>query len=358
MRTLHFTLITAIALATSACSNIHLADSVDLTFDWAPLAHPDHLHMPYVAGSSFHLYTLGVDPDDLAGWTLESNDGSVIRVDSTSDGEADVTAVGPGTASMTLFDADGHNVHDIGLDVRQADRAELAAHGALIIDRPDLQDDWSEIHVLAGGSATFEVTWFAGDEQLFGNGALSAVAEGDIVVTPRQTFLFEDREWVTFSPGSPGTYDVQLLANGRLVRTVRVIAVTEDAVDHVELHGMDESQAHEGDLLTVLAQAYDAEGNTVFGVEYAWDLDGEDQDGYGDLYRYELAPESPRRLCARFGALEADAMIHANEGFVDSTNHLGCSVAGVGMPGGAAFPAVLFALVALRRRALARRRGA
>lgn len=348
--------LTALAvLATTGCNTIRLADSVDLTFDWAPLVHHDELHMPYVAGASFSLYTVGVDQDHRVGWTIESNDPSVIRVDTTMDGDADVTAVGAGTASMTLFDEDGNNVHDIALDVRQPDRAELAAHGALILDRPDLQEDWSEIYVLAGGEATFEVTWFEGDQELFGNGALTAIAEGDIVVTPRRTFLFEDREWVTFAPGSPGTYDVQLLANGQPVRTVRIIAVSEDAVDSVALYGMDESSAQAGDLLTVLAQAYDVDGHPVFGVEYNWDLDGVDQLGYGDLYRYALAPESPRRLCARFAALEADAMIHANEGFVDSTNRLGCSVGGVGMPAGSALPALLLAVAALRARRRARR---
>ncbi len=333
MRKLHFIALAVASLALSACNSVRLADSVDLTFDWGPLQHHDELHMPYAAGTDFSLYTIGISSRHTVGWTLESGDDSVVRVDSTSDGSARVTAVSAGTVAMSIVDADGQPVHDVALDVRQPDRAELMAHGPLIIDRPALQEDWSEIHVLAGHEATFEVRWFEGDTRLYGNGTLTAVADGDIDVTPRQTFLFEDREWVTFAPHSEGTYEVQLLANGQPVRTVQVVAVTADALDSVALYGMDEAHAHEGDLLTVLAQAYDVEGRAVFGVEYQWDLDGATQDGFGDLYRYALAPHSPRQLTAHFSGMEANVMIHATEGVVDSTNRLGCSVGGVGMPG-------------------------
>lgn len=351
MRTLHFSILAATALAMTGCNQIRLADSVDLTFDWNPLRNHDQLHMPYVAGASFDLYAIGVDEDDTTGWTIDSADPSVIRVDSTADGDANVTAIGAGTTAVTIVDDAGREVHEIGLVVHEANRAELSAHGPLIIDRPELQEDWSEIHVVAGGEATFEITWFDGDQQLFGNGALSAVVEGDIEVTPRRTYLFEDREWVTFHPLSEGTYSVQLLANGHPVRTVTVVAVSPDVVADIEIYGMDESRAHEGDLLTVLAQAYDAEGNTVFGAEYGWDLDGETQDGYGDLYRYSYVPDAYRMLSAHFAAHAANAMIHANEGFVDSTNNLGCSVGGVGMPAAAGSIApLLVALAALRMR--------
>lgn len=348
MRTLAF--LAALTTLATGCNTVRLADTVDLTFDWSPLP-SDELHTPYVAGADFGLYTTGAGEDDTVGWTLESDDPSILRVDSTDDGDADVTAVGAGETAVRILDERGELVHAAPIDVRQADRAELFAHGGLILGRPELQEDWDDIYVLAGGSATFEVRWFEGDTRLFGHGALTASAEGEIVVEPRRTFLFEDREWVTFTPLAPGEYDVELLANGVPVRTVRVIAVTEDAIAQVQLHGMDESAARRGDLLTVLAQAYDAEGRAVFGVEYAWDLDGATQLGEGDLFRYAFAPDVRSMLTAHHADMEVQVEIQAEDGFVDSTNRLGCSAApGVGA-GAPLAPGLLVAgLAALRLR--------
>lgn len=340
-------------VAVLAGCGVRLGDSVDLTFDWSPLTGPsDRLHMPYVAGSDFRLYTVGAKREDTVGWTIHSDTSSVLRVDATSDGGADVTATGAGTALVTIEDERGRPRHSAEVDVRQANRAELLAHGPLILHRPELQEDWDEIRVLAGGSATFQVEWYEGDERLYGHGALSADAEGDIEVEPRRTFLFEDREWVTFTPRTVGTYDVTLRANGVAVRTVRIVAVGADVVDRVELYGMDESRARDGDRLAVLAQAYDAEGRSVFGVEYAWELDGVGQAGLGDLYRYDYARGRVRMLGASFGASENQVEIQAESGFVDSTNRLGCAV---GWRGRAA-QAPLVVAMALFGLTLARRR--
>jgi hypothetical protein len=353
--TRNLSLLAALAILASGCARVRLADSVDLTFDWSVVP-SDELHTPYVAGADFSLYTLGVDEEDQVGWRLASGDSSVLRIDSTANGDAEVTATGAGVATVSVLDADGGTVHRAPLEVRRADRAELFAHGGLILGRPELQEDWDEIRILAGGSATFEVRWLDGDERLFGHGALSATAEGDITVRPRRTYLFEDREWVTFTPHAPGTYEVELAANGVPVRTVRVVAVTEDAVARVRLHGMDESGAREGETLTVLAQAYDAEERPIFGVEYAWELDGALQEGAGDLYRYTFAPGAVRSLCARFDRLEAEVSIQAREGFVDSTNRLGCAAAGAGRPSGAPLaPALVLAVAMVARRRSPRR---
>lgn len=350
MRTL--ACLVAVAGLATGCERIGLADSVDLTFDWNPLP-SDELHTPYVAGADFSLFTTGVDEDDREGWSIESADPSILRVDSTADGAADVTATGAGETTIIVRDERGTARHEAPIEVRQANRAELFAHGGLIIGRPELQEDWDTIHVLVGGQATFEVRWFDGEERLFGHGALSATSStGEVIVEPRRTFLFEDREWVTFSPQSPGEHEVTLLANGTAVRTVRVVGVEAGAVDHVELHGMDESAARDGDLLTVLAQAYDAEERAIFGVEFAWDLDGNTEDGFGDLYRYTFRPGTTHMLGAHFGELDVQAMIQGEEGFVDSTNRLFCSVTHVGLRT-AGFPLaslLVLALVLRRRR--------
>jgi hypothetical protein len=354
MRTLVL-LIVSIVLGTG-CTRTYLADTVDLEWDWAPFTGTRHeLHMPYVAGSDFDLYTVHEGREDPADWTIESEDASVIRVDSTANGSAHVSATGAGTANVSLRDADGHVVFETPFDVRQANRAELFAHGPLIIDRPEMQESWDEIRIVVGGSATFEVEWFDANERLFGNGALSTAAPPGVTAEARRTFLFEDREWVTFTPTEVGTFDVELRANGVAVRTVRIIALTEDAVATVLLHGMDESAAEEGDVLTVLAQAYDAQGRTIFGIDYAWDLDGETQTGFGDLFRYSLVPGETAMLEAQSSSMSAQVMIQAMEGWVDSTNHLGCSIAPWSGRAALAPWVVAFGLFVFIRRRSARR---
>lgn len=330
-------------LAAAGCQRARLADSVDLEFDFLRLLGPsDRLHSPYVAGADFHVYSIGVDEDEGIGWRIFTSDPAVMRVDETlGDGHVSVTAVSAGIVDLILNDERGEEIHRASVDVIEADRADLVAHGAMIIGRDELQPERTdEIQVLVGGLGTFLVEWYGGEERLLGHGALTAESDEGADALPRRTFLFEDREWVTFTALEPGRHDVRLMANGNLVRTITIVAVDEDAIDHVLLHGMDESGASDGEPLTVYAQAYDADGVPIYGVEYQWDLDGAPQVGLGDLYRYEFESGRERTLCARHNEQEAFASIHAAGGWVDSTNRLGCSVGVAGIARGFALPAL------------------
>jgi hypothetical protein len=174
----------------------------------------------------------------------------------------------------------------------------------------------------------------------------------------KKTFLLEDRDWLQLSPVAVGTLTLPILVGGQKVSDLVIEAVDKSAVASLRILGVDESRANTGDALTALAQAYDADGGPIFGVNYQWELDGAAQTGLGDLYRYHYEPRALHALCARFGALDAVATIHGT-GFVDSTNHVGCHAA----PGSAAVRpwwlaaglAGLAALVSVRR---ARRRWA
>src|SRR5262249_37694213 len=100
-------------------------------------------------------------------------------------------------------------------------------------------------------------------------------------------------------------------------------------------------------------------GTFIYGVDYNWSVDGQPQSSIeysvGDLYRYRYDPQQPRMLTASFSDMSADAMIHSGGGFVDSSNHLGCSAA-PGRPRESAGFAIAFvalwgfAFVASRRR--------
>lgn len=358
LRMLRFTALTFVAISLAGCQGVGLADGIDLELNFFRLLGPsDALHSPYVAGASFSVYSIHVDPEDEVGWRIGTSDPAVIRVgDTIGDGAAEVFAVAPGDVDLLLLDETGQEVHRAAVEVVQPDRAELLAHGPLLVRRPGLQPESTDtITVLVGGAGTFLVEWYADGDQLRGNGALSATADEGAFAEPRQTFLFEDREWVTFTVDTPGPHEVQLFANGVLTRTLTVVGVAEDAIDRVELHGMDERGAERGDAMVVYAQAYAADDTPIYGVEYAWDVDGLPEEGLGDLYRYTFAPGRVHDLCARHEGLEATATIQSSGGFVDSTNRLGCSVSAVGAGGGALGLPLIAAAVLVWRRRRARR---
>lgn len=352
----HSLRIASIALVASlamACGGPRLADGIDLELDFNPLRGPsDRLHSPYVAGADFSVWSIHADEEDEVGWTIGTSDPSVVHIrEQVGNGHARVSAAAPGEVDLTIVDAEGQEIHRAGVEVVQPDRADLIAHGPRIVHRPELQPETTdELTVLVGGSGTFLVEWYAGNDRLHGHGALSAESGPGVAVEPRQTHLFEDREWVTFTALEPGRHEVELLANGELTRTITIVAVEEAAIDHVELHGENEGEADEGDQLVVYAQAYSDDGTPIYGVEYQWDVDGAPEEGLGDLYRYNFAPGMVRELCARHGAHETFATIQSSGGFVDSTNRIGCSVGAVGASGGLPLAALALVGVAFIRR--------
>jgi hypothetical protein len=104
----------------------------------------------------------------------------------------------------------------------------------------------------------------------------------------------------------------------------------------IRILGADESHAVKGAWLVALGQAYDDQSRQIYGVEFTWDVDGQEQTGWygnaGDLYRYKFDPAKPAMLAANYNGMAAVAQIHSGGGFVDSSNHIGCSAA-PGKPG-------------------------
>ena len=69
------------------------------------------------------------------------------------------------------------------------------------------------------------------------------------------------------------------------------------------------------------------------------------QSGAGDLYRYEYQRTGGNQVRAAFGDLDANVTANIGEGYVGSSNDLGCNASGIGASG-----AWLVGLLALRRR--------
>jgi hypothetical protein len=345
----------ALALVGAACGPTYtMTDDIDLTWDFAltPRRFDDNLHSPYVRGAAVTVFAHSSDSgDDLQGWSVDSSDPAVFRIDGpVASGNRDLAvqgqAVGEGTAALTLRDPHGHAVGHGVAEVRLPDAIELDAHGSLILGRDD-EARVAEARVLAGGEATYLVRYFQGGRELHGNGVLSADVPAGVTAQPRTTFLFEDREWLTLDTTAVGTAPMQLLADGVAAATLPVVVVPESAIADVIVLTEPENGHKDGDWLAALAQAYDASGARIFGVDYAWQVDGTAQVADGDLYRYQFKAGQHAMVQAQRGGHSDAAQIQSEGGFVDSTNHVGCTAGG---GGSLAVGLVALGLVSVRRR--------
>lgn len=326
------------ALAVAACGPTYsMTDDIDVTWDFVltPVRFEDNLHAPYVRGATMTLYAHSSDDkEDLSGWSIVSSDPAVLRIDgAVTSGGRDLAvrgqAVGEGTARLTLRDPRGHEVGHGVAEVRVPDTIELDAHGSLILGRED-EARVGEVRMLAGGEATYLVRYFRDGRELHGNGVLAAVAPPGVTTQPRTTFLFENREWLTVAAPAAGTGALELSADGATVPAVPLVVVPETAIADVVVLTEPESGHHDGDWLAALAQAYDGNGQRIFGVEYAWNVDGAVQTADGDLYRYQFKAGRYQMVRAQRGTHADAAMIQSDGGFVDSTNHVGCAAGGGG----------------------------
>lgn len=355
LRSIHLMLAGITLTTLTACGpKIRFSDSVDWEFDlrlsWR---YDDRLHGPYVAGSSFTIYVYDTTNDnDLDGWRLESQSPEVLEIteqyvdqddlDGTdkSKDESDVIvakvhAAGEGTAILEVYDDRGEFVRATEIQVMQPDRLELRAAGPLFVNQageviPSLVDSTPKL--LSGGTATFLVEWFKGEQKLNGAGTLSAAPGHEAIddLWPRQTFLDEDRDWLTVTMAEGLTAadavvtPIEFHANGMLVQTVDFSVVGPEAITAVEIRGESEADASEDELLVALAQAFDEDGESIWGVAFDWDIDGYQEPGEGDLFRYWFRKGAWSTLGAEYNGIRGEAQIQGTEGFVDSSNDIGC----------------------------------
>jgi hypothetical protein len=335
-----------LALLAGGCNQVTLADDVDIDFDFHILTGPsDELHLPYVKGARMNIYVRSSDKHvSMDGWTVESSDPQLLAISGVQRAQGDLvvaaSALEAGTPVLTVKDERGRTLLRRPIDVERPDRVDLLAHAYLIINRPD-EARIAEPRVLQGGTATFLARYYANGQLLFGNGALSAVPVSGLSATVARTYLFEDRDWLQVTPTALGPLPVALSVGGDHVSDVNIVGVPPGDVASLRILGVDESRAHDGEWLVALGQAYDASGQTLFGVAFQWEVDDKTATGLGDLYRYQYDHRAPHKLCARFGSFDALATIHG-AGFVDSSNRLGCQ----GSPGLPARSAPLYALLA------------
>ncbi len=313
-----------------------MTDDIDVTWDFTlvPSGFDDALHTPYVRGTLVTVHAHSSDDDaDFRGWSVESSDPDVFRIDdSIASGDARELAshgqaVGEGLAELRLLDDRGYEVGRGVAEVLMPDQIELAAHGSLILGRDD-EAVVDEVRVVAEGEATYLVRYFRDGRELHGNGVLQVDAPAGVTAEERTTFLLENREWLTLHTTTAGTGVLKVFVDQTKAAIVPMFVVPETAIADVVVLTQSEKRADDGDWLVALAQAYDADGRRIFGVDYAWNVDGVAQVGDGDLYRYQFKQGMYEMVQARRGTHMDEVRIQSDEGFVDSSNDVGCAAGG------------------------------
>jgi MYXO-CTERM domain-containing protein len=128
---------------------------------------------------------------------------------------------------------------------------------------------------------------------------------------------------------------------------VPLAVVPESAIADVVVLTQSETGRSDGEWLVALAQAYDGGGERIFGVDYTWTVNGAAKDGDGDLYRYQFKRGAYEMVAARRGVHTDGVMIQSDEGYVSSSNNVGCAAGG---SGSLAAGLVGLGLVRVRRR--------
>jgi hypothetical protein len=324
--------------ALAACGRtVTVTDDFDLTWDFKVTPfdrYVDKLHSPYVRGTQLTIWvTSDDDSDKVQNWEVVSSDpGVLMMMDQEFDGTSlgvHALAVGEGPVDLAVIDDHGERVGHGKAEVALPDEVQLAAHGYLIVGQDD-RAPVSEARIALNDTATYLVRYYQGGRELYGNSVLTATVENGVVAEPKQSYLFEKREWLSLTAGAAGPSTTQLLVDGTHISDVQVVSVPATDITDVAVIAQSEQGASNGQWLVVLAQATDTLGRNVFGVDYNWVVNGNAQTADGDLYRYQFTKGDNEVLEVERAGHTDLVNIQSDRGYVDNSNRVGCAAAGGG----------------------------
>jgi len=346
-------------------SGIALQDSFRLDLLGPP---QEAINSPYVTGAAF---TVDVVANGYAtqGWRLTSSDPTVIAVGGslTSSLDFPVTALHPGHATLSVVDSSGKVLHAHDVDVDQPDRVELHSHGLMLGGLPDAQTQVSSVNIVTGGTATLLVRYFKGSQELWGNGAVTTSATGPISGRTIRSTFGDERDWIAIDANADGSAQVTLSVAGSELAAIPVSVVAYTTVTRVSLLAQSEGQAQDGQSLSIFARATDAQGQDVYGSNFAWYVEGATGSatsatggGPSDTFSYVYKGSSSETVTASADDQTSNVTVHGDGGTVGSSATVACAIAGapgsaaaggaVGWGAGGAAAGVLALVVARRRR--------
>ncbi|MFV8751726.1 hypothetical protein ACNOYE_14370 [Nannocystaceae bacterium ST9] len=399
LRTLPLVLFALASLTACKQPDLRFEDDLDLEYDLIDFFIPDveygeGLHNPYLAGAEFAIYIWDdADVTSFKGWEVRSSDPSVVEIldvdrkkfdwDGVEEHYPDhpffhddddddyvlvvhVRAGEPGFAEIGAYDRTDDRVGVAEIEVRVPNEVELRPAGPVFLQRDDIvpQLDGDPM-LIGGGTATFLVDWLRDGVPLAGDGTVTASSPDALILDTwgRETYYDEKRDWLTISTdevaadaSEPATVDVYV--NGNVAESVEFTIVGDDAIEALQLQSREQSAVFvgfAGEWIPVLASALGLDGETIHGVAFDWDLDGVDEPGEGDLFRYRFDPDVTSVLGAEYAGMRVETTIRGDEGFVDTTNDVPgscfCSAQGERAGGGIGLGLLsLLALGSIRRR--------
>jgi len=329
----------AIALTLSAgCSSsqpVTMADSFDLDI-FGP--HVDDLHTPYVAGAQITITVSASETTPQSGWTLSSSDSNVVKVSSALyDGSANIVAVSPGQATLTLTDGSGNVLDSHAVSVAVPNQVNLYAQGLLLTGATDQAAQVSQASVVQGGEATFLARYFLNGAELYGNSTLQSTPPAGVTSTTVSPSFASDRDFLQIQVPNKGMSGViSLLVNNVQVGEVTLNVVPPSQVSHVTILEQNSVGSQSGANLLLFAHAVDANSNDVFGASFSWLTAmqgggvplsaGSTFAGPADLFFYTFDPTTAETVTADYDGFSPSTVVHAVGGSVGSTAQVGCSL--------------------------------
>jgi len=338
----------AVALLAGCTSEFAFTDSVNSRFnERAPRAEfGDELSTPYVLGARFTVYIEDREGDaNFTGWTVRVTDPRVLSLREQQPRwvdrhtlALDLEATGEGTTELLLLDPNGEVKGSAAAEVRVPTRVQLYASAIAALEDDDFRGLTPHPQLLAGGTASFVVQYLADDLRLQGSTQLAVATTPAIEAVVQHSQAADNRDIVQISAGEPGLEALELWVGGLQLQRVEVDVVGPEAVAAIDLiHRKGASTAEdEGDWL-VVAQAYDALRDPIYGVGFGWDLEGYTFEQAGDVMVYAHDPErdSLKQVSAWAAGIEASMSVYAADAEVFTSNDdaFNCSVgAGRGAP--------------------------
>ncbi|HEY8092012.1 MAG TPA: hypothetical protein VIF09_29325 [Polyangiaceae bacterium] len=359
----------SIALLAGCTASEHpasLQDEFGLDGIAGSIGNQNGMSSPYVQGSKFSVTVQAGSKENASGWKLQSSNANVMQVlaaveTSTTSQKYPVVAAGAGTTTLTVTDAGGTVLDSEDIEVDEATTYQLCDQGLLLSGASDDRSAVTQIHLLAGGTATFLVRYFSGTKELSGNNALVSTGGSGITAGTVST-SFSARDFLEVSAVDAGTSSVSL-AVGSTSNVVPITVVDDTAIHGVGLAPQSDTGAKDGQSLYVFGRAFDVDGNDVFGASFQWSAGGAavkspiDADGQpSDMIIYQYDHTQAESVSAALAGDSATAQVHGSPATTTAatSESVGCSVGhGAGAPASSAAAGVLvgLALLASRRRA-------
>lgn len=292
-------------------------------------------HGPYVQGATLDMFARAEAADtNLNHLSVRSSDPDVFEIGWVwTDADSGTLsfgghAVSEGRADVEVVSRSGGTIASHGVDVRMPDRADLTPAGWVLVG---IDEPVTDPSVVVPGLATFELTYFQGDQELFGDRALTVESGGGDAVTVGSGYQGRHKDWLQVASTAEGTLQVELSAGGEAFQDSSVERVGAASVARVALLAEDDSARVSGEWLSVVAQAYAADDTPVFGASYDWLMNGEAYGTSGDVLLYEYLPDDSDGVSATLGDVVATGTVHAGGNLVTTSNpSASCSATGLG----------------------------